>query len=97
MCLSCDHAAQKTADPVRDDRNGGKVKTKNSRIKNKSFIHMHIYVYTQCTYTLYIHTYVIVSFLGKLSFDYQFEYHIKYVIWVVTSREHIFIIIAELI
>lgn len=64
MCLSSDHAVQKTTHPVGSDRNGGKVKKK--KIKPGHF-------YTNMYQ--YIHTYIyfIVSFLGKRSFDNQFE------------------------
>lgn len=50
---------EKTTHPVRGDRNGEKVK--------KFYTNMYLYIHT--------HVYFIVSFLGKLSFDSQFESH----------------------
>ena len=57
---------QKTTHPVRSDRNGGKVLKK--KVKTGHFYtNMYLYIHT--------HTYFIVNFLGKLSFDNPFGSH----------------------
>ena len=58
---------QKTTHPVRSDRNGGKVKKKKKIKTGHFYTNMYLYIHT--------HTYFIVSFLGKLSFDNPFESH----------------------
>ena len=66
--------------PLEVTEMGGKLKKQQQKTVELKTSHLYtcIYMYTHtCTNTLYIHTCSIVSFLGKLSFDNQFEYHIK--------------------